>query len=66
MSTGKDYSKFTFVVNVTFNKEESFFRVADPDPDPMLDPWIRIQGPGWAKNPELGSGIRDEHPGSYF
>jgi hypothetical protein len=49
-----------------FNKEENFFSsVADPGSD-AFDPWISIQGPGWAKNSEIGSGIRDEHPGSYF
>jgi hypothetical protein len=38
---------------------------ADPDPGSRLfDPWIR--DPGWVKKSRFGSGIRDEHPESYF
>jgi hypothetical protein len=34
---------------------------SDPGSGAFLTP-----GSGMGKNPELGSGIRDEHPGSYF
>jgi hypothetical protein len=41
--------------------------VADPDPGSgigcLFDPWIR--DPGWEKV-SIGSGIRDEQPGSYL
>ncbi len=32
----------------------------------FYDPWIRYPGSGRGKNPKTGSGIRDEHSGSYF
>jgi hypothetical protein len=35
------------------------------DPDPGSGAFL-IPGSGMGKNPEPGSGIRDEHPGSYF
>jgi hypothetical protein len=32
----------------------------------LFDPWIQDPGSGMAKESRFGSGIRDEHPGSYF
>jgi hypothetical protein len=44
--------------------------VADPDPGSgsFLTPRSGIEGPGWVKNqdPDPGSWILDEHPGTYF
>ncbi len=46
-----------------FLHDEEKASVTDPDPGSgsFLTP-----GSGMEKNPEPGSGIRDEHPGSYF
>jgi hypothetical protein len=56
-----DYSRITLFILTHF----IFRSVADPDPGSgigcLFDPWIRD-----GRKSASGSGIRDEHPGSYF